>query len=244
MLGLAGAAAAGASVLGTGLSIGEARANREWQERMSNTAYQRAVRDMRLAGLNPMLAFGQGGASTPSGNVADVSDIAKGLTSAGQMAMQARLNKANIDNIDAQTDRTRQETSMLSIEAQRNQTALQRERLGFNIDSTIWQKTGEAKINQILHEQGAAVNAYNQGLLDIKGSEADLEGRKLQADYLRSMSAAIESMVGKGKLADMLKIIIPNLVGKVGGLAYEGAREKIKGDIKSALPHRRTRRNP
>lgn len=50
----------------------EAQKNRDWQEYMSNTSYQRATADMQAAGLNPALLMGRGssGASTPSGSVA------------------------------------------------------------------------------------------------------------------------------------------------------------------------------
>lgn len=48
----------------------EAAKNRDWQEKLSNTAYQRRIRDMKAAGLNPVLRAQLGGRSTPSGATA------------------------------------------------------------------------------------------------------------------------------------------------------------------------------
>lgn len=50
----------------------ESEKNRKWQEYMSNTAYQRAVEDLKKAGYNPALILGQGGASSPTSYNASV----------------------------------------------------------------------------------------------------------------------------------------------------------------------------
>lgn len=137
---LGGLISAGASLLG-GMEANsargkEAQTNREFQEYMSNTSYRRGMADMKAAGLNPMLAFSQGGASVPSGSMAtfenpylSAAQAYASATSAGAAAQQAETAssigdetvmkiKQEISNLKSTEEQVKAVTQNLGVEYQ------------------------------------------------------------------------------------------------------------------------------
>lgn len=117
---IAAAASLAGGIMGNKASAKEAEKNRDFQEEMSNSAFQRQVQDMRLAGINPMLAAKVGGASTPTGSQASQSDFVTPAVNAGTSAYNASLQtqavKANVENTNADTVKKGEEAELIRIE--------------------------------------------------------------------------------------------------------------------------------
>lgn len=105
----------------------QAAINRNFQRQMSNTAHQRQVEDLKKAGINPLLAAGQSGASSPSGSTATaetahmentMQGLSSGVAQAISSGIALRKQGTELGLLEDQRNLTKAQTGKAAMDTQ------------------------------------------------------------------------------------------------------------------------------
>lgn len=133
---------AGEGLISSAANVAIAERQMAFQERMSSTAHQREVRDLKAAGLNPILSAKYGGSSTPAGASATIQP-----SSAAQAYYNTKLLKANIDKVLADVDVSKETAKTQRSQQQVNSAqaaSIKADVPKKQVQGSLWKKAGEA----------------------------------------------------------------------------------------------------
>lgn len=172
----------------------------DFSKAMSDTSFQRGVADMRAAGLNPMLAYSQGGASTPTGSAGS------GVSSSGAMAVsQPEFGPASVSSA-AQAAQVAASANQARVQAENIKAdTINKLATASNIEADTALKNAQrgtesyrpqAVTEQARHSRASA-DALERTLMDkIDKLRADTDHSRASAQQIRSQNVLMKNLQG------------------------------------------------
>lgn len=197
-------------------SSDEATANRNFQSDMYGSRYQRTVQDLMAAGLNPMLAYQQGGGSAPGGSQAPQGSgsprLAENVTTAAQadvMRATAEKLRAEKTEIEARTPTHGQQIAqsqqwirqsdaeihrMMADAAQREQLTAQSRQFVENLKQSVIES--QEKIRLMQAQTGQATASAQQSIQQVENLKAQLPQIQATVQHLQALAQVSGAQVG------------------------------------------------